>query len=162
MIPIKEAETIIAEALQTGVGCPVIRANQSAPVPGYPYISYTIITPLVANNGTFGDYGEGVAAKQIGQVWSFTAQSDDSTESQITALRAHDYLDYAGVVALRDLGISVNGARNITNRDNFLTVGFEYRNGFDATFAFMTKIDIPESHGTIENADLKNYQYDKE
>ena len=30
--------------------------------------------------------------------------------------------------------------KNITNRDNLLTIDYEYRNGFDVTFAFMNEI----------------------
>ena len=140
MINLREKEIIITENLKKYLGCEVIRTNQIAPTPKYPYVSYTIITPMVANNGTWSEFDDGIHRKEIQQIWSFTVQSQDDMESKTLAFKAYDYLDHDGVVVLNDNGIVVQRIENITNRDNLLTIDYEYRNGFDVKFAFMNEI----------------------
>ena len=141
MIPIRQKEIVIAEALKAHLGCEVIRANQNTPIPKYPYVSYTITTALSRNNGTWGEYEDGTKRKEIQQIWSFTVQSDDDTESKVLAIEAHDFFSEIGSIYLLDNELSVQLVGGITCRDNFITTGFEYRNGFDVTFAFMNEVN---------------------
>lgn len=143
MIKHGEIQTYITEALKAYLGCEVVLANQTAPIPSYPYVSFTVITSMTANNGTYGEFVEGntlVKAKEIQQIWSFTVQSDDSTESAVIANKAYDFFDCVGTIQLNENGIVVQRIENITNRDNLLTIEYEYRNGFDVTFSFMNEI----------------------
>lgn len=154
LIPIRAKEIVISEALKSHLGCEVIRANQNSPIPKYPYVSYTIIEPMRANNGTWGEYEDGTKRKQIQQVWSFTAQSDDDNESKLTAIDAHDFFSEIGSIYLLDNEVSVQLVGGVTCRDNLITTGFEYRNGFDVTFAFMN--EIKRDNETIQDALVKN------
>lgn len=151
MLEIRNNEILIVEGLQKALNCLVIRANQTAPAPPYPYISYTIITPSNANNGTWGRYDDGIDRIPVTQTWSFTAQSNDMVESTNLAINARNWLQHEGAVYLNDNHITVQTVEDITNRDNFLTVEYEYRNGFDVVFWLLDEMEnTTEAIGTID------------
>ena len=155
MIKLRNREIIIVEGMQKELGCLVIRANQTARVPPYPYVSYNVITPISANLGTWGQYDDGKERKPFNQTWSFTVQSDDSTQSMELAIKARDYLEHVGTVYLNDNDIIVESVGNVTNRDNLLTIEYEYRNGFDVTFWLLNEVDDTRvKTGTIENVEF--------
>lgn len=145
MINYRQIETIIVEGLKAHLGCEVIMANQHSPAPDYPYVTYTAMTPKVANNGTFGEWEDGVKRKEVQQIWSFTVQAESDTESKVLALSASDYFGEIGFLYLSDNGIAVQLLGNITCRDNLITIGYEYRNGFDVTFAIADEIEKNEN-----------------
>jgi hypothetical protein len=149
MINLSQIRHIITDAIATYTEKPIIRANQDATPPDYPFIAYTITTLMRANNGTYGEYidsdennGEKrIYRKEFQQVWSFTACADDDLTSKQLAIQLHDFLDRAGSSELHDKGVVVQRIEDITNRDNLLTNGYEYRNGFDVFFAFVNEIE---------------------
>lgn len=141
------------EGLKAHLGCEVVMANQATPAPDYDYVAYTIVNPLVENNGTFGVYEDGFKRREHQQVWSFTSISDDDTKSKVNAIKAHEYFSEIGAIYLADNGISVQLVRSVSCRDNLLTVGYEYRNGFDVTFAVMDEIDNT-ADGAISGASI--------
>ena len=124
--------------LQKAVGCPVIKSNQHTPVPAYPYVSFTVVNPLVATGGTWGECDDGMERKEFKQVWSFTVQSDDDTVATEKAMRLYEYFDRKNH-ELEEIGVMVVRLSNMSNRDNFISVQYEYRYGFDVIFAFMRK-----------------------
>lgn len=132
----KQMTADITEALQAVLGCPVIKANQSAPAPAYPYVSFTVTTPAAENAGTWGEYADGIQRKPLGQVWSFTVQSDDDTQAISLAMRLYEFFDRRNE-ELSDKGIIVERASSIANRDNFITIQYEHRYGMDVTFSIM-------------------------
>lgn len=151
MVELRNQEIIVVDGLQKYLNCLVIRANQTAPVPDYPYISYTVITPMGSNNGTWGKYEDGKDRKPYTQTWSFTVQSDDHIESVDLAIKARDWLDHVGTVYLNDNHVIVQQVGNITNRDNLLTIEYEYRNGFDVEFWLFSEVDdTTDQIGTID------------
>lgn len=153
MIEVRTNEIEIAEGLKEHLGCEVVRANQNTPIPKLPYVSYTVTTLMKANNGTWSEYEDGTKYKEVQQIWSFTVQADNDTESKALAIMAHDYFDEVGCLRLNDNGIVVQLLGDITNRDNFLTTGYEYRNGFDVTFAFINAVGESEA---IEIVSMSN------
>lgn len=152
MIKLREIEINIVEGLQKELSCIVIRANQTAPVPSYPYVGYTVTTPVIASKGTYGVYSDGLERKPIKQIWSLTALSNDSTESMNLALKTQNWFDRRGRIYLKDRDIVVRNVSDITNRDNFLTIEYEYRNGVDVTFSFMDEISVDKEY--IETVNL--------
>lgn len=123
-------------------------ANQVSPIPPYPYTSYTVITPMIANNGTYGAFVEEIDGKKVTihrkefqQVWSFTVQADDDAVSKSLAFKLYDFFDRVGTVTLNEAEIVVQRLGNITNRDNLISINYEYRNGLDVTFAFMNEVE---------------------
>lgn len=139
----------LVRQIQDVLECPVVKANQSNPkIPPYPYVSFTVITPMVANGGTWGKHDDGTERKVFKQVWSFTVQSDDDSQALEVAMKLYEYLDRHNEM-LVDKGIVVERISNIANRDNFITIQYEHRYGFDVTFSFMR-----ESTGVIKAPEL--------
>ena len=151
MIDLRNNEILIVEGLQKELGCPVIRANQTAPIPPYPYVSYTLLTPFGANNGTWGVYDDGMDRIPVTQMWSFTEQSNDMTESMTLAIKARDWFQHVGRTYLEDNHLTVQRIEDITSRDNLLTIGYEYRNGFDVQLWLLDEVESTlECAGTID------------
>lgn len=149
MIDYENLRIKVAKGLKKYLGCPVVKTNQNAEMPKYPFVSYTITTPMTENKGTYGEYDDGYARKPVKCIWSITAQSDNSSESVKLANKAREWLDYVGTVYLNDNGVIVESVGSVTNRDNVLTVGYEYKNGCDAVFWLYDVIEMPDN-GAIE------------
>lgn len=155
MIDVETFRGIITKGLSEYLGCKVIRTNQNQKPPAYPYVSYTITTLASANKGTYGEYDDGIVRKQIEQTWSITAQSDKTGESMNLALKAREWFDYAGRIYFQANDVTVKAVTNITNRDNILTVDYEYKNGFDVVFYLFDELkNNIEQSGVIEKVTL--------
>lgn len=141
MVDFENLRETVVTGLKKYLNCPVIRNNQSAEPPAYPYVSYTITTLMAENKGTYGEYEDGKARKPVTQTWSITAQSDDNTESITLANKAREWLDYVGTVYLNDNNVIVQSVTGVTNRDNVLTTDYEYKNGFDCVFWCCDEVD---------------------
>jgi hypothetical protein len=71
------------------------------------------------------------------------------------AVKAREWLDHVGRTYLNDNNVAVQSVGGITNRDNLLTVGYEYRNGFDVVFNLFDVVDNPIAEsGYIETITL--------
>ena len=149
MVNYENLRSTVVKGLRAYLGCPVIRNNQNAEPPPYPYLSYTVTTLMSENKGTYGKYDDGFARKPVISIWSITAQSDDNIESVTLANKAREWLDYVGTVALNDNEVIVQSVGAVTNRDNVLSVEYEYKNGFDVSFWLYDEIQEPETE-TIE------------
>lgn len=164
MVDIELLRAVVAKGLKQYLGCPVIKSNQNAPPPEYPYCSYTVTTVATENNGTYGEWEDGVARKGVNTVWSITVQSDDSVESVTLANKAREWLDYAGTVYLNDNGVVVQAVTSVTNRDNVLTSEYEYRNGFDCFFWCYDTVEMPDvdTIGTVQldGKEIKSEDYE--
>lgn len=155
MIDLDNIREVIVTALNKHLGITVIRSNTTAPFPKYPFASYTIRTLLSNQPGTWGEYDDGKDRIPASQVWSITIQAKDSAESMSLTLKAYDFFCHCGRQILKDNNIVVSSVSEITNRDNTLTVGYEYKNGFDVTFSFMNETESTiENTGYISEADI--------
>lgn len=152
MIDYENIRKVVCKGLKDYIQRPVIRQNQVAEIPEYPYVSYTITTLASENKGTYGQYDGGIQAKPLTQIWSITAQSDNDIECMSLISKCREWLDNVGTIYLNDNNVVVRWVGNITNRDNILTTDYEYRKGFDVTFAIA---DVVESKiETIENVEM--------
>lgn len=145
MIDYEKMRVTVVKGLRAYLDCPVIRSNQTAELPPYPYISYTVTTLMSANGGTYGEWYDGIARKQVTTTWSITALSDDNAESAALAMKAREWLELVGQIYLNDNKVIVQSVGAITNRDNILTYGYEYRNGFDCVFWCHDEVKMPET-----------------
>lgn len=137
--------------------CDVIRQNQDAPKPAWPYLSYTITSPMEGRGGTYMEDPEtGVLFMPITQRWSFTTQSDREPEAMRLGMLARDFMEVAGHIWLSDHGVTVQSVGNLNNRDNLISIQYEYRQGFDAVLTFLNRVDATriEQAGAIEMAPL--------
>lgn len=162
MLDYRQNEIVIVENLKSYLTtdnrpCEVVRQNQVAKIPPYPYVSYSVITPADVVSGTYSQTEDGTFYRTIQQTWSFTIQSDDQEEAMDLAYKAFDFFSAAGVTLLSDNGIVVRRVGGITMRDNLITIQYEYRNGLDITFGLLYSI-TPENqimNDVIETREFK-------
>jgi hypothetical protein len=157
----RETEICVVDGLQAwlekkGYHCAVIAANQTSPIPPYPYIAYTVTSPVIANMKGYSVSEDGTRYKTLGQMWSFTVQSNDDEEASNIALEAYDWFALSGNTYLSDNGIVAQNVGNIMNRDNILTIEYEYRRGFDVELSLLHTISKADSEqaGYIETAEV--------
>ena len=160
MVDHRANELVIVEGLKAYLTsdcrpCEIVRQNQVAKCSSYPYVSYTVTTPVVAYNGTYSQAQDGTLYQTMLQIWSFTVQSDDQDEALTLAMKAYDYFTAVGIVHLADNNITVRQVRNVTTRDNLLSIQYEFRNGLDVTFGLLYTIDPNEAVGVIETIEIK-------
>lgn len=151
MIDTDKIREIVVTGLKNYLGVEVIRSNQNEEPPEYPYIVYTITTLESENNGTYGEYDDGIRRKEVTQTWSISAVADTNEDSTKLAVKARDWLEEIGRTYMNDNDVICQSCSNITNRDNVLTVEYEYKNGFDAVFWTFSEVESTiESTGVIE------------
>ena len=160
MLDHRKNEIVIVENLKASIStttrpCEVVRQNQTAKVPLYPYVSYTVTSSVSAMSGTYSEAKDGTLYRNITQTWSFTVQSDDQEEALAVAMKIYDFFTATGRTILADNGIAVRRVRDITTRDNLLSVQYEYRNGLDVTFGFLYTITPDEHPEVIESNTFK-------
>ena len=153
MIDYKNIRETVCRGLKEYLGVPVIRNNQNRDPPNYPYVSYTVTAFASANKGTYGEYEDGIDRKSVKQTWSITAQSDNNDESVDLANMAREWLEHAGRLYLSEHKVITEQVTNITNRDNIITINYEYKNGFDVVFVLFDEIQKPDN-GYIETVEL--------
>ena len=147
----------VAKSLKDYCGVPVIQSNQNEEPSFDTYLSYTITTPMSENKGTYGVYKDGKDRKAFTQIWSISSISSDNLKSVANACKAREWLDHVGTTTLSDNGVIVQSVGSVTNRDNFLTVEYEYKNGFDVVFWLMDENEgAAERDEYIESVELGN------
>lgn len=152
MIDQKNINKVITDKLREVTGCEMVKSNlANTPIPPYPYISFTI-TNTETWKGTYG-VTDGQRHIPLIQTWSITVQSDQDNEAQAKAMEARDWLEEAGRTYLSDHGIIVQSVGGIANRDNLLTLQYEYRKGFDVVLSLVNVIQVLDNE-TIERAEL--------
>lgn len=133
---------------------PVIRGNQTAELPAYPFASYNITTLASANNGTYQEHADGIDRLMVRSIWSFSFLSGDYDESVGLAIKAREWFERTGRTWLADNGVTVQSTTEITNRDNILTVEYERKNGFDVVFYVYDEVENPaDTSGYIESVE---------
>ena len=153
MIDYKTMRGAVASGLSDALGVPVIRGNQTAEAPAYPYGVYNITTLAGANNGTYQEHEDGIDRLMVKSIWSFSFLSDDYDQSVSLALAARMWFEHTGRAWLAEYGLTVQSTTEITNRDNILTVEYERKNGFDVVFYVYDEAEnLADTHGHIEQA----------
>lgn len=158
MIDYAKYRPAVAKGMSQYVGVPVIRSDQNAPVKAKHYLTYTITTIAGKNDGTWQKHADGIDRLMVESIWSFTSISDDWETSVNNAIKAREWIMRVGRAALSALGITVQSATQINNRDNVLTVEYERKNGFDVVFYVYDAVEnttgIIESVGTTHEMNI--------
>ena len=151
----------VVKNLKNYLGIPMVESNQNAKMPKMPFGRYTITTPATANNGTYGEYEDGVARKPVKQIWSLTFEAKTNAEALKYANKARSWIDYAGITVLTDNDVIVESIGAIGDRGNLLTIDYQYAHGFDVTFWAYDEVEMPEIE-EIESVDLNGIQVEPE
>lgn len=163
MIDYRAKEFSIVTGLQRYVStdlrpCEIVRQNQVAEVPDYPYGSYTTTKLATEDAGalTYCVASDGTMYRDTTMTISFTFQSDDLEEAYEIGMKAYDYFTARGLTALANERISVRRVTSLTPRDNLLSIQYEHRCGLDVTFGLVYTI-APDEHnsGYIETNEFK-------
>ena len=155
MIAYDKIRPVVADGLAEYLGCPVIRGNQSAASPKYPYCAYNITTLAGANGGTYQQDSDGIDRLMVRSIWSFSFMSSDYDESVMLAIKARGWFERTGRGWLSERGVVVQSTTDITNRDNVLTVEYERKNGFDVVFYLYDEVQsLIETNGYIVSAEI--------
>lgn len=150
MIEIATIRKPIVNGLQEYTGATTILAEQSAYQPTYPFIGikFTILGIPV---GQVTEYQVGrstVIEQDIEIVLSVTATTDEIESATNLAYKALEWFKGSGWLTLSDSNIHVVRVENITNRDVFLNIEYERRQGFDVRLRVRGQVSyLP---GTIE------------
>ena len=155
MVNTDNIRSTVVGNLTKHLGHPIVRSNQTAKMPAFPFGRYAITTPMTENNGTYGEYEDDVARKAVKQIWSFTFESDKFEEALNLANKARSWMDYTGTTILNDNGVIVEKVGAVGDRGNLLTVDYEYMFGFDVTFWAYDEIEMPEAE-VIERVELND------
>lgn len=155
MIDYETMRTVIVRGLKDYLKCAVIRSNQNSEPPAYPYGSYTVITLASQNNGTWQQHEDGKDRLAVTQTWSLSFLSDNNSESVALSSKAREWFSHSGVEYLNENGVIVQSVGSVSNRDNILSVEYEYNNGFDVVFWLYDVADsLTQINGYIDNAEL--------
>lgn len=154
MIHYSNIREVVPKGLADYLKVPVIRGNQTSPAPAYPYLCYNVTTLATANNGTWQKHTDGIDRKLVRHIWSVTALASDHEQSVELAMGARNWIENVGRLYLKDNGITVQSVTQITNRDNVLSVGYEYKNGFDVIFYAFDEVEAPDADNFIETVDV--------
>lgn len=141
MIPYETIRRTVVKGLKDYLKIPFYRAGQEGESEAYPYGTFVVITDVSQNNGTWGEFADGKARKQVGHTWSVTFQSDKESEAYTYAAKAREWLDYIGTTYLNDNGVVVQSVGSIQPRDNIITIGYEYKRGFDVFFTCFDEVE---------------------
>jgi hypothetical protein len=151
MLDLNKMRTMVAKGLKEYLGVSVIRGNQTAQAPPYPYVIYNVTTVADANNGTYQQHEDSIDRLMVRSIWSLSFLSKDHDESIMLASKAREWLMHTGRVWLAEHGITVQSTTDIINRDNILTVEYERKNGFDVVFYVYDEAENPaKTTGYIE------------
>ena len=129
-------------------GVPMQRQNSEEALTSYPFLVWSVQSAQGKMRGT-ACAENGQVFRSISVRWSFTACAAESDEAMALAARAQDFLCEAGIVALGDLGLAVESVGEVQNRDIFLTVGYEHREGFEVQLAAVREMVPDEEDGGV-------------
>ena len=138
-----------------GDECPVLLSTSVEPQQKYPYISYTITNPRI-EPVKYSMYEETRLDRIkrryetiIEQVYSFTVIGNEEDQVHDLLHKAVNYFRIYGVNDLSIHQIAIVEVSNVQNRDNFISVEYEKRIGFDVRFR-VTEISDYETTNYIE------------
>lgn len=153
MVDMAAFQNIIAEGLESYLEIPMVYAHKTEAPPQYPYGTYTVTTLINENKSTWNRCDDGKQRKPFTQTWTVTIHADEANHAMELAIKAYDWLDYAGKIYHEDNHVIIQSVKEIINSDNIINGQYEYRYGFDVVFQMMDELDdIIEQAGFIETA----------
>ena len=153
MIDIESIRVAIVKGFREGLAVSVIRSNTANKLPKLPFLSYTITSLLDNAKSTWSRYDDLTDRIPATQVWSITLNAADFGECSKLAISAYDYFSKTATEYFKKYGIVILSVSEIVPRDNFLSVDYEYRLGFDVKLGLMNEISF-KNETTTENIEI--------
>lgn len=155
MIDIASIRIPIVNGLQAHTGATTILAEQSSHQPPYPFIGikFTLTGLPIGQVTEYQDGRSTVIEQDLEIVLSVTATTDEIESATNLAYKALEWFQGEGWLSLSDSNIHVVKVENMTNRDVFLNIEYERRQGFDVRLRVRGQSSyLP---GTIEEINLQ-------
>lgn len=137
----------------------VIQSSTIGDMPKYPFITYTVTSPYL-KVGFDEEYTEQVNSTyqnrhvlHYERVFSFTIVSKDEDEAMDLCVKAIRYFSNDGVLELKDKNIVIVEITNVAARDNFITIDYDHRYGFDVRIRLADE-EVRETEEIIEKVNL--------
>lgn len=137
----------------------VIQSSTIGDMPKYPFITYTVTSPYL-KVGSDEEYTEQVNSTyqnrhvlHYERVFSFTIVSKDEDEAMDLCVKAIRYFSNDGVLELKDKNIVIVEITNVAARDNFITIDYDRRYGFDVRIRLADE-EVRETEEIIEKVNL--------
>ena len=137
----------------------VIQSSTIGDMPKYPFVTYTVTSPYL-RLGQNEEYTEEVNSTyqnrhvlHYERVFSFTIVSKDEDEAMDLCVKAIRYFSNDGVLELKDKNIVIVEITNVAARDNFITIDYDRRYGFDVRIRLADE-EVRETADIIEKINL--------
>lgn len=137
----------------------VIQSSTIGDMPKYPFVTYTVTSPYL-RLGQNEEYTEEVNSTyqnrhvlHYERVFSFTIVSKDEDEAMDLCVKAIRYFSNDGVLELKDKNIVIVEITNVAARDNFITIDYDHRYGFDVRIRLADE-EVRETEEIIEKVNL--------
>lgn len=137
----------------------VVQSSTIGDMPKYSFISYTVTSPYL-RLGQDEEYTEKENSTyqnrhvlHYERVFSFTIVARDEDTAMDKCMQAMRYFRNDGVLELKDKGIAIVEISNVTARDNFITIDYDRRYGFDVRIRLADE-EIRETKDIIEQINL--------
>lgn len=128
------------------VALPVIFTPTVAPLPNYPFVTYSFISTYLDGASheevidATGDWVNRELVTQSEFTMSFNAYSLDSMESKSLIKTIWDYFKHTGYHKLKEIDLVVVEVGNINNLDILDINKYERREGFDVRFRITDRV----------------------
>lgn len=159
MMTHENVRNALVKGLYDYMGTLVIQSSTIGDMPAYPFITYTVTSPYL-RLGVDEEYTEQVDSTyqnrhvlHYERVFSFTIASKDEDEAMDLCMKAIRYFRNDGVLELKDKNIVIVEITNVTARDNFITIDYDRRYGFDVRIRLADE-EVRETADIIETIDL--------
>lgn len=137
----------------------VIQSSTIGDMPKYPFITYTVTSPYL-RLGQDEEYTKKENSNYQNRhvlhherVFSFTITAKDEDTAMDKCMQAMRYFRNDGVLELKDKGIAIVEISNVTARDNFITIDYDHRYGFDVRIRLADE-EVRETADIIEKINL--------
>lgn len=153
------ARNALVKGLHDYMNMLVVQSSTIGDMPKYPFITYTVTSPYL-RLGQDEEYTEEVNSSyqnrhvlHYERVFSFSIAARDEDTAMDRCMKAIQYFRNDGVLALKDKGIVIVEISNVQARDNFITIDYDRRYGFDVRIRLADE-EIRETTDIIEKVNL--------
>lgn len=154
------ARNALVKGLHDYMNMLVVQSSTIGDMPKYPFITYSVTSPYL-KLGQDEEYTEKVNSTiqnrhvfHYERVFSFSIAARDEDTAMDRCMKAIQYFRNDGVLELKDKGIVIVDISNVQARDNFITIDYDRRYGFDVRIRLADE-ENRETSDVIEKIELQ-------